>query len=525
MFTVAELRLGSIDAINYRQKSQKQFLSQIFFRDDLLDNVLDDRTFFLLGEKGTGKTAYATFLSNSDYRNTISVIKAIIETDYRKFINLKNKDLLQISDYNDIWRVIILLMITHHIIKGEKNSILSFNKFKLLKDAIDEFYSNAFNPELSYAIEFIEKSDISASLLAKYAQLQSNSSDQTKTSTQQFQMNLIYLRKRFEEGISSLKLDRNHIIFIDGIDIRPQGLEYKEYLACIKGLAQAVWSINSDFLCNIKDSRGRIKVVLLCRPDIFGSLGLQNSNAKVRDNSVYLDWRTTYGVYRTSRIFQLIDGILGKQQANGDEYAETGLAWDYYFPYEIDNMLVTEKRDNPFIGLLRYSLYRPRDIISYLLLMQDFIKLHQENKSFFSDNAFKGCQQVYSDYLLGEIKDQVDFYYSDYSFDDITLFFSFLGGKNHFSYDNFLSIWPRYKQVAERRTVPIGEMIQGPEECLQFLYNLNIIGYREIVDSGASFVHWCFRDRTLVKINPQVRFGLDYNIHPGLSRALQVGSA
>ena len=67
-------------------------------------------------------------------------------------------------------------------------------------------------------------------------------------------------------------------------------------------------------------------------------------------------------------------------------------------------------------------------------------------------------------------------------------------------------------------------MIQGPEECLQFLYNLNIIGYREMSESGELlFVHWCFRDRTLAKINPQVRFGMDYNIHPGLARALQVG--
>jgi hypothetical protein len=93
-------------------------------------------------------------------------------------------------------------------------------------------------------------------------------------------------------------------------------------------LAQAAWSLNSEHFANIKDSRGRIKIMILLRPDIFSSLGYQNPNAKVRDNAIFLDWRTTYQDYRGSRIFRLVDGIFGKQQPEEENQDQVGAAWD-----------------------------------------------------------------------------------------------------------------------------------------------------------------------------------------------------
>jgi hypothetical protein len=55
--------------------------------------------------------------------------------------------------------------------------------------------------------------------------------------------------------------------------------------------------------------------------------------------------------------------LLGAQQNPVVEYDK---AWNYYFPYTIENKStnkrVTDEDDPSFIGFLRYSLYRPRDI-------------------------------------------------------------------------------------------------------------------------------------------------------------------
>ena len=176
-------------------------------------------------------------------------------------------------------------------------------------------------------------------------------------------------------------------MFVDGIDIRPRGIPYDTYIDCLKGLARASWDLNSGFFANIKDSKGGIKLVLLLRPDIFVELGYQNANAKVRDNSVVLDWKTRYQDYRTSRIFQMVDGIFGKQQQVSDE----GKAWDTYFSYTIPNLTFAEREDNPFVEFLRHSFYRPRDIISFLIFMQDYVTLHAKNKSTFTKRSFDAC--------------------------------------------------------------------------------------------------------------------------------------
>ena len=353
MLPISELNFGAIDATSYRQRPQKEFLTKVFYRDHFLEDIIAPHNYFLIGEKGTGKTAYATLLETADYRGFKSRIQMLAGTDYQKFIFLRSAKYVQLSDYREIWKNILLLLTAHHVGENEPRAIFNFVKFRQLRDAINEYYQNAFSPEITYALEFVENSEISASLVSKHLKAGSKASDSVKSNTQGFQTNLHYIRRQFEDAIRALKLTHNHIIFIDGIDIRPRGVPYDTYIECLTGLAHATWDLNTELFANIKDSRGRIKIVLLVRPDIFVRLEYHNVNAKARDNAVILDWQTTYQNYRTSRIFQLVDGIIGKQQNITNE----GEAWESYFPYSVPNLTFAEKEDNPFIDFLRYSFY------------------------------------------------------------------------------------------------------------------------------------------------------------------------
>jgi hypothetical protein len=223
-----------------------------------------------------------------------------------------------------------------------------------------------------------------------------------------------------------------------------------------------------------------------------------------------------------------MDGILAKQQ--NDVVPSLGQAWRHYFPFELPNLWVAEKTDNPFIGLLRYSFYRPRDIISYMLLMQDYVKLHEPTKASFTERSFRGCQAAYSDYLLGEVKDHLSFYYSNADFDELTGFFQFVKGRNRFNWPAFESAYTEYRKTIQKNGITLSALKEGPESFIQFLYSLNIIAYDErSEDQEDVFVHWCFRDRTPVRLNPKVLVGLNYEsrpayfVHPGLARALKLG--
>jgi hypothetical protein len=188
MLSIPTLNLGSIDTINYKKGSEKEFLSTIFYRDHFLENILTEKkNYYVVGEKGTGKTAYATLLNNSDYKNHKCRIRNISETDYQKFIYLREHRQLTISDYGEIWTVILLLLLAGHLAESEPSDIIRVLKFNQLRTAVNEFYHNAFSPEITYALEFVENSEISASLFSKHLTAGGKTSERLKETTEGFQ--------------------------------------------------------------------------------------------------------------------------------------------------------------------------------------------------------------------------------------------------------------------------------------------------------------------------------------------------
>ena len=59
MKPISELAFGFADAENYRRRENKDLFNRISLRTSELDKLCERTVFFLIGEKGTGKTAYA----------------------------------------------------------------------------------------------------------------------------------------------------------------------------------------------------------------------------------------------------------------------------------------------------------------------------------------------------------------------------------------------------------------------------------------------------------------------------------
>jgi hypothetical protein len=529
MLKIEDLDFGFNDGENYKRSENKNFLNKIFFRTAELEQLCERNTFFLIGEKGTGKTAYAFYLSNNDYNETLSTVKYIRETDYQKFVQMKRRDDLTLSDYIDIWKVIIYLLLSKKIADTEPVGFLDYPKsfkFRNIKSAIDEYYTKAFSPEIANAIKFVERSKRAAEIISKYAKGGGEESDEVTFFENRFQINLMYVQHKFEEAFASLKLKKNHLLFIDGIDIRPSHIEYNDYLDCVKGLANAVWAINNDIFPEINDSQGRLKVVLLVRPDIFDSIGLQNRNNKIRDNAVLLNWNTTYENHRNSKLFEMAGKLLGAQQNQVVEYDK---AWDYYFPYTIENKSANktdaDKEDSSFIGFLRYSLYRPRDIVTMLSILQDnFKEQKQDPNRVFSQSDFFHVEFVrkYSEYLLGEVKDQLSFYYTSNDYELFLKFFEYLEGRSKFSYEEYISAYQKFVKYLDTNSIKRPKFFEAPDVFLQFLYELNVIFFIE-KKASRNFIRLCLRERNPANISPKVITHQTYQVHYGLIEALNVG--
>jgi hypothetical protein len=255
-----ELNAGFTNAENYQRRENRELLMKYFVRDEFLENILSPNVFYLVGEKGTGKTAYATYLSNNKYKGHKVSIFDVRETEYQKFLEMKKQGHLPLSQYVEVWRTLLLMATATSVLEhsGTPDFLKRFTKLGSLKKAIDEFYQSAFAPEIVKMISFVESGEIATSLIAKYMGLSpkvsAKLSEEMRDSQSVFQTHLLRIRQAFETAIGALKLDENVIIFIDGIDVRPGDIAYSDYFECVRGLIEGVWALNNNFLANIKDS-------------------------------------------------------------------------------------------------------------------------------------------------------------------------------------------------------------------------------------------------------------------------------
>ena len=132
-----ELNVGFANAENYQLRENKELLQRYFVRDEFLERLLDPNIYYLVGEKGTGKTAYATFLRNNDYKGHSVSIFDVRQTEYHKFLEIKRQGHLPLSQYVEIWHVLLLLAAATGILTnaGTPEFLRRFTKLGALKSA------------------------------------------------------------------------------------------------------------------------------------------------------------------------------------------------------------------------------------------------------------------------------------------------------------------------------------------------------------------------------------------------------
>lgn len=521
MNTISQLNLGFSDAQIYSQRNNKDLFSSIFVKNDYLEDLLKPYIYFLVGEKGTGKTAYATFLSNSEYKGNKSILKFISGTDYEKFYELKKKKQIDISGYVDIWKTILLLLLAKSVTENDR-SVSPFQKTSLdrLMNAIDEYYNKAFAPEIINALRITDKSEVVAKLICQVAEAGGSSESSLEFTEQRFQMNLYYIAQKFSECLCKLKLSKNITLYIDGIDIRPAQIPYDDYLDCIKGLATACWTLNTELFANVRDSKGQFRVVLLLRPDIFNSLNLQNATNKLADNSVYLEWRTTYTSYLASMLYKMGNKLLAYKQSNVEENG----CWERYFDWKLKSTNCHRDYDTAFIEFLKISLSRPRDIQRILKILQDIMKRQGLGSSTtFSYDVYNSdeFQNTYSEYFLSSLKDQLAFYYSEEDYKFFIKLFEFFP-LSQFTFDEYQASYTKYTNYILENAKDIPKFVEDPKIFLQLLYDCNIIA---AIEENGEFFHFSYREKSPTNISPEVLYkkGVSYRFHYGVYKKAKYG--
>ena len=514
----SELFLKCHDASVFQEKNNHVILSKVFYDDNNSARILEQDQYFVIGEKGTGKTIIAQYLSNIRTDKNCSVLD-FSTIDFETFRKLSNEGYFKFIQPDQIWQVLLMVIAAESVVKKE-SGILSSRKFKGFHDAICEFYDNRFSPEFPIAVQMIEKFDTVAKLSNKHiGEVGDSEGGQTTVDTQIGESPLNTVRSHFAEAILKARVSQDHVIFIDRIDIKPDDVDFESFIMSLRSFVRATLYLNEQIFSKMKGKR-RIKFVLLLRPDIFDKLNLQNQSARVSDNSVVLNWDTTYDHHRNSAIFSLADQFMGRQTGVG---FGNGEAWDFFVQSDVYHFSQREAADSinkSFREFLRLSWFRPRDIIRNLHICQQQVECRSKVTRAGFERSFKN----FSDYMYGEVKDFSRFYFSDDTFGLIEKFFSEVQQLDKMDYDSFRNSHDLFmnKMKASPMERDIDPRVADPDEFLQILYSSNILCWRMDNEFGGVDDYWAFRERTAAQLEPKVGLHCEYAVHYGLRRALRL---
>lgn len=517
---ITELDFGHNDATAYLNGKERDLFNRLFFKTPYIEKVQDPNRYFIVGEKGTGKTAFAVYVSNNNIPETSGRIAEISSTEYKKFVELKRRDKLEYSDFPAIWRVILLLLLSQkvrddlHILEKAGSPLA----FRHLCTAIDDFYANAFNPEFEQAFQIVSSNTDAIKVMAKYFEVKDEAKLEVSEDNRRTKLNLMQLEKTFKDALRNVSVKKKHMLFIDGIDQRPADIPYLEYVNCIAGLMQAIWQLNNDFISSERRLRGRIRIMGLCRPDIMYRSGLQNVTAKLLDNSVVLEWATVSAEYKSSLIYLFCRHLLSYDQPTERQHHN----WlvNYWNSRRSEQEL--------FSDLLRMTWHRPRDFVTLFR----FLQLNR-NRGAFAHNSFQfdlkelehpSFTRDYSTYMLGEVRDYSMYYMSNDHFDEMLTFFQRLDGRSAFDYHFYVNAHADFIQRTKKHGGTI-RLLSDEETFLQYLYDCNIVCCEEKTETGETFIHWSFRERSAAEVYPKIKLGAKYSIHKGIAKALNIGKA
>lgn len=483
-------------------------LSMYFFDNGVLKQTVDSETSFLvLGRKGAGKTAVFKYLTENpaEYTKDEILIPLSFE-DYNWNIHslLDNSRKIESLSYKQSWKFVIVVESIKAI---HKSYIISNKKIpKELKKATS-LLEKLFDSPIPSINQIIGKKILTLSSLklpkagldledddidltfgggeVTFDQVKSNRSLQELLSE-----NIENLVSYLQTQLELLLKDTSRIfVCFDKVDEAWDDFSFESSKKVIAGLITACDSITTNY-------GGRIRPIVFLREDIFDVLKINDSNKLREDCGQLLHWNR--------RLLEQL--LLRRVNFFRDQHNLNPIqALSEILPKN-----EMRHRAKPFNYILKRTMMRPRDVISYLNRIkqsmvdkaEDPFVEHSIKFSEIDSQSVYDAESGYSEWLKQELLDEWQVQYPE--IDDIFFTLQKLGH----------TIFNAEEFEAQLKQFNLYITYQNIEEYLRFMYKNSIIGFR----LGAS-KEWRFKC-----FYPSQGFILsgEYRVHEGLIRALNL---
>lgn len=480
-FKIGDIYFGTADgedeALKFLDK-QEEFNNFFYDYDNIVQKAMQPLRYLILGKKGAGKTLLGEYINTKLNNTPNNICKIIPFNEFRMhYLRELSANDTPPNEYIPIWHYIILIEMAKVIISNPK--LQDNETCKKFKKFISRNYQkliltqNADNDLLKLK-SVKENTDWIGDIV--------NAED--KLLIEDGYISFIPLLESLVQLLLQAEPDYSYNLILDKLDDRFVNDDL--YKNSVISLIKAVDNFNK----NIVRNRYKAKVTILLRSDIFSLLNDTDLNKRESSNAVRIDWGDV--ARYDSPLFDL---VIKKIKASIPilQSKSKNEVINLLFPHSIRQSYKNVSTDKFLLGR---TLFRPRDIITYLTLIKE--KFPEENT--FTEKMFLDVQLRYSEYFLKEIENEMNGHLDDKQIKEvIDLMIKF--GKFDFT----------YKEIRQYESSKKILTSYGIDEALKTLFDFSIIG-NYIVNNDNQWRHTWKHRHDRVEIDFDKRMCLHYGL-------------
>lgn len=434
---ISEISTWSIEA-------KEEDNDRYFYHFEDVDLLEQGQKNYVIGRKGTGKTAIAEYINGKSSPDRFSKVLSFGNFPFNILYELSNDEYTKPNQYITIWEYVIYNCICSMMATNEQVSL----KCPLnLKDIFEIDIEKA----LSKSIKKMTSPGFGFNLFGVGA---------SKSSGQLIDINSTWREKvnGICEFIKSYCDESTYYVIFDALDedykdiLEPD--RKQNYFELLVSLFKAAQNVR----LTLSGLPAKIIPLIFIRDDIFDLCRDPDKN-KWLDRSVKLLWDTD----------SLASLIAFRLSRAADENGKTNpfdQAWKIAFSSRhIRLNSVHQRKEDAFKFMLRSTFHRPRDIISYIRECASIAV--KRGLGYIPAALIKQADESHSDYMRREIIDEVHSIIDDIA--EILDIFSEIR-KPILSIEEFSLVYNNYCRQS------IGKTVLTSIEILKLLYHFNVIG-------------------------------------------------
>ncbi len=356
-----------------------------FFSYREVDMILQNKKCYVIGRKGSGKSAICQhIIATKDY-NTFSSKLSFKQFPFNVLYELQDGQFTGSNQYITIWKFIIYSSVLKMM--ASNNGIDN-----IIKEALSSLFPKNSTKDLRREISEWTKLDFGVNVLGNGGNFSIERSNKPSA------LSWIERIDVMEDIIAQYAGNSKYYIVFDELDEDYQDIResksFKAYLDLLKGLFKAVQDVKSRFR---KEDGLNIMPVVFLRNDIYAHIK-DSDKTKWSDMMIELEWDSAkLKSLLAYRIYQ------DDPQHKGTPNFTT--EWERVFSKDLVKFGSQKgKGIHSFDFIANSTLLRPRDFIMYVKACCEEVR---EDELLISPETIHKVDRKFSNYLVGEFKDEL----------------------------------------------------------------------------------------------------------------------